>query len=136
VSWNPNQLFSFFATRQVRLVALLLLASISWGATAEFTHSHGGRNQSALTQPGFETTSFDATESVQSSNQGSTSYKSKSAAECLICQLHQNLSNTVLSHSLALDASEVQTFGLTTPTVFHRADFSTSQRGRAPPSVL
>jgi hypothetical protein len=136
VSWNPNQPFSFCAIRQVRLVALLLLASISWGATAEFTHSHGVRNQSALTQTGFETTSFDANESVQSSNQSSTSYKTKSAAECLICQLHQNLSNSLLGHAPAIASVETHSFACNPDLAFHRSDFSESQRDRAPPANL
>lgn len=118
------------------MLAALLLASIAWGATAEFTHTHGLRTQSALTSATVSNSSFDSSESVQTSNQSSTSSRLRSSAECLICQLHQNLSNSLLGHALAAASAETQSFAFNPDLTLHRADFSKSQRGRAPPIVL
>jgi len=111
------------------LLALLLLACIGWGATAEFTHSHSTRaNQAALqTQSeGAFVSDFGKT----------TTSKSKSPADCLICQLHQNLSNTIFTHAPATGAVQHVSQYFAAAVVIHRADFSTSQRGRAPPVNL
>ena len=116
-------------TTQIRLLALLLLACLSWGATAEFTHSHSTRvNQAALeTQTNVAFVSdFDKT----------TTSKSKSLADCLICQLHQNLSNTVFTHAPATGTIQHVSQYFAAAVAIHRADFSMSQRGRAPPQIL
>lgn len=131
-----NQLFSLKAVKGVRLLAALLLASIAWGATAEFTHTHGLRTQSALTAAPVSNSSFDTTESVQTGTQSNTSSKSRASAECLICQLHQNLSNTLLGHALATASVETHSLAFNPDLTLHRADFSKSQRGRAPPINL
>ena len=105
-------------------------------STAEFTHTHGSRTQSTLTPAPVANSSFDTSESVQTSNQSSTSSRSRTSAECLICQLHQNLSNTLLGHALATASIETHSFAFNPDLTLHRADFSRSQRGRAPPVIL
>jgi hypothetical protein len=117
------------ATTQIRLLALLLLACLSWGAIAEFTHNHSTRVNQASVQT--------QTEVAFVSDFGkTTTSKSKSPADCLICQLHQNLSNTVFTHAPATDTIQHVSQYFAAAVVIHRADFSTSQRGRAPPQIL
>jgi len=118
--------------KQTRLLALVLLASIAWGATAEFTHAHGLRNQPALSQITADS-SLNAGESVQTSNKGNSSSRSKVSTECLICQLHQNLSQTLLGHALATASADTHSFVFNPDLALYRADFSKRQRGRAPP---
>src|SRR5262252_8968441 len=120
----------------MRVLAALLLASIAWGATAEFTHNHGSRTRSLLAQTQTGSFSPDADESVQSSNRNSNTSRSKSAADCLICQLHQNLSNTLLGHTIAIASAETRSLGFNPNPLLHRTGFSKSQRGRAPPINL
>ena len=116
------------AANRIRL-ALLLLACLSWGATAEFTHSHSTQVNQASLQTQSEVAFI--------SDFGSTTTsKSKSLADCLICQLHQNLSNTVFTHALAVGTVQHVSQYFAVAVVIHRADFSTSQRGRAPPQIL
>jgi hypothetical protein len=131
-----TQIFPLSARKLTRVLAALLLASITWGATAEFTHSHGLRTRSTLTQAQTADSSFTTDESVQSSSSPSGSSRSKSAADCLICQLHQNLSTTLLGHTLAVATVEARSFRFNPDPLLHRADFSRSQRGRAPPTIL
>jgi len=136
VNAKRNQLLSLKAVKRVRLLAALLLASIAWGATAEFTHTHGLRSQSTLAPAPVSNSSFHASESFATSNQSSTSSRSRASAECLICQLHQNLSNTLLGHGLATASIETHSLAFNPDLTLHRADFSKSQRGRAPPVNL
>ena len=136
VTGKPTKVFSFSAEEFKRMLAALLLASIAWGATAEFTHNHGSRTRSLWAQSQAGSFSPDANESVQSSNRSDSTSRSKSAADCLICQLHQNLSNTLLGHAIAIASVETQSFGFNPELLLHRTGFSKSQRGRAPPEIL
>jgi len=136
VNAKRNQLFALKAVKRVRLLAALLLASIAWGATAEFTHTHGLRAPSTLAPAPVFNSSFDRTESVETTDQSRSSSRSRSSAECLICQLHQNLSNTLLGHALATASVETHSLAFNPDLTLHRADFSKSQRGRAPPVNL
>ena len=117
------------ATNRIRLLALLLLACLSWGATAEFTHNHSTQVNQASLQTQSEV-------AFVSDFGRTTTSKSKSPADCLICQLHQNLSNTVFTHALAVGTVQHVSQFFAAAVVVHRADFSTSQRGRAPPQIL
>jgi len=131
---GQHQTLFFDSLKRVRLLAAILLASIAWGATAEFTHSHGFQAQWRRAQT--VANSLDAYEAVESSSNSRTSSRSSSAAECLICQLHQNLSQTLLSHEPTTASAEAHTFAFDPDLSLHRADFSRSQRGRAPPVNL
>jgi hypothetical protein len=119
-------------TTRDRLLAALLLAALAWGTTAEFTHHHGPSQLPLQTV----TTSYDTGDSFESGNAGETSLRFNSAAECLICQLHQNLSTTLFSHAPAIAATEKISFSTAVSVILHRADFSSNQRGRAPPVNL
>ena len=117
------------ATSRIRLLALLLLACLSWGATAEFTHNHSTRVNQASLQTQSEV-------AFVSDFGGKTTSKSKSPADCLICQLHQNLSNTLFTEAPVIGAVSESSFDPITTLTFDHGDFSSSQRGRAPPINL
>jgi hypothetical protein len=119
------------------MLAVLLLASLAWGSTVEFTHHHGAGAKPAESLSITEQSSAagEATQ-VSSSSTNGTSSNSKTGAECLICQLHQNLSTTVIGHAPGVGPTE--TLGLNTPpsAVVHLSEFTSTGQGRAPPSIL
>jgi len=118
--------------RQTRLLAVLLLASLAWGSTVEFTHHHGVKSFSSAAQ---SATANDSPE-ISSSQTNGTSSKSKNGDECLICQLHQNLSATVIGHTPGVGPTE--TLGVKTPqsALVQLSEFTSAGQGRAPPSIL
>jgi hypothetical protein len=122
--------------KRVRLLAAMLLASIAWGATAEFTHNHGVRTQTALNQTAGTNSSSNADESIQSSNNSSSSSRLRSSAECLICQLHQNLSSSEINQPSLTGADESQLSFTPTTVAVHLFEFADTRRGRAPPTIL
>jgi hypothetical protein len=122
--------------KRVRLLAAILLASIAWGATAEFTHHHGVRTQAALNQQSGTNSSFNADESIQSSNNSSSSSRLRSSAECLICQLHQHLSSSEINQPSLIGAVESQLSFRPTNVAVHLFAFADTRRGRAPPTIL
>jgi hypothetical protein len=136
VPGKGTQLLSISAMTRIRVVAVLLLASLAWGTTAEFTHHHGQRARPSLTTDQTANSALGFGDSVEPNNGTSTSTRLKLGTECLICQLQQNLSNTLLGHAPAISATSTHSLALDAAIVFHRADFSTSQRGRAPPINL
>ena len=116
------------AANRIRL-ALFLLACLSWGATAEFTHSHSTRVNQASLQTQSEV-------AFVSDFSRTTTSKSKSLADCLICQLHQNLSNTLFTETPVIGAVSESSFDSIANLAWDHGDFSSSQRGRAPPINL
>ena len=119
-----------------RYLAALVLFTLAVGAVAEFTHSHQDRavRPANLLETSVTADANDAL--IRSSDANPSSSRSKSAAECLICQLHQNLSNTTVTHALTGSPTEAQSFASSAAVNLHRADFSNSRRGRAPPTIL
>ena len=130
----PLMLFRSLAKRG-RLLAALLLASLAWGTTAEFNHHHGGRAQSLLSTTQAQNADASSVR-IESSKTNGTSSSSKTGAECLICQLHQNLSATALGHTPGEGTTE--THGLKAPSsvVFQLSEFTANCQGRAPPANL
>jgi hypothetical protein len=127
------------SVKRARLLAVLLLAAIAWGSTVELTHHHGAKAKSGESLASASQTAavVEATSTqISSSNTNGTSSKSKTGAECLICQLHQNLSATVISHTPGAGSTEAR--GLNTPAgaVVELSEFTSTGRGRAPPSNL
>jgi len=123
--------------KRARLLAALLLASLAWGTTAEFNHHHGSRvrfDQSLLS------TTQNADDSspvkIESSKTNGTTSSSKTGAQCLICQLHQNLSATALGHVPGVGTAETHSLKAQSSVVFQRSEFTTNCQGRAPPSNL
>jgi len=120
----------------MRCLAALLLMVLACGTVAEYTHNHSDRSNGSQLNVGTANAAYNASNAIQSDDATKTSSRSKSAAECLICQLHQNLSNTTFTHTLAVGPTETQLLAFNTTVDFHRAGFSASQRGRAPPTNL
>src|SRR4026208_2562082 len=107
-----------------RVVAGLLLVFVLYGTTIEAAHRHGRVFKSDQTQ----STSVSANESAKGSA-GSF----KSCAECLICQLHQNFSTSLVNTrfkdsppATRVEISQPAIAGLETRSV-------TTLTGRGPP---
>jgi hypothetical protein len=121
--------------RRARALAFVLLASLSWGATAEVNHHHG--TQSAGRVSLLSTVSNQITaERIESPCNESPSKGTSSRDECLICQLHQNLFAKALSHALHSAPATDAVSRNPTSLVSYSSQFNTPQRGRAPPSIL
>jgi hypothetical protein len=117
----------------------MLLAAIAWGSTAELTHHHGAKTQSggSISSTNQSSIPDEVTPThFSSSETNGPSSKSKSGADCLICQLHQNLSATEISHAPGQGPTE--TLGLNTRpgAVAKLSAFTSTGHGRAPPVNL
>jgi hypothetical protein len=116
---------------------MLLLGAIAWGSTVEFTHHHGAKAKpsESLSSSVPSAADNEATQISSNSTNGPTS-RSRSNGECLICQLHQNLSVTIIGHTPSLGATETR--GLNTPprAIVQLSEFISTGHGRAPPSIL
>jgi hypothetical protein len=119
------------------MLAVLLLAAIAWGSTVEFTHHHGAKAKSveSLSSTVPSTADNEATQISSNSTNGPTS-KSRSDGECLICQLHQNLSATVIGHTPGVGPTETRGLNTLPPAVVQLSEFISTGHGRAPPSIL
>jgi len=120
--------------RGTRALALVLLAAIAWGATAEVTHHHGTSSRSA----GLPTASQDQSESqrVEAPEPEKTSRRAATRDECLICQLHQNLFATSFTHAPQSAPVESRLVHSQLTEISYFSRFHTQQQGRAPPSIL
>jgi hypothetical protein len=123
------------------VLAVVLLASIAWGATAEFTHHHGAQStarvstlfgQAQATNVGEQT----ATPRVEAGETQRSSSKSTNGADCLICQLHQNLSTTLFNTPPRVAPVNVNVVGASATIIFPPSEVAANQHGRAPPSSL
>lgn len=107
-----------------RALSLLLLAFVFYGTTVEAAHRHGPvlafNSISAFTSPDPD------------NNQGSSLV---GCSDCLICQLHQGFSATVVTTKTA-DAPQLHRTSFTaTATAVFSSHYCTPQRGRAPPLI-
>jgi hypothetical protein len=118
VRFRPNAPFK-------RVLGFVLLAFVTYAATVEAVHRHGG-----LLPVAGETA---ATVISQSGEAGSSANDSRAIGECLICQLRQQLSFTLLNAPPLIVAPQQQTARTQAAIIrsFSRPD--TPQRGRAPP---
>ena len=107
-----------------RAVVGLLLVFVIYGTTIEAAHRHGR----IFAAEQSKTHSLSTNETA-----GDNSSTSLSCAECLICQLQQHFSASLVtvrdSNSPAMTLSEVA--GFTSPSIKSRS--TTSSLGRAPP---
>jgi hypothetical protein len=125
--------------KRARLLAVMLLAAIAWGSTAELTHHHGAKARlgGSISTTAQSPIPDEATATqISSSQTNGTSSKTKSGADCLICQLQQNLSATEIVHQPGEGPTEA--LGLNTPSgaVVQLSKFTSTGHGRAPPSIL
>lgn len=107
-----------------RVVAGLLLVFVIYGTTIEAAHRHGrifGSEQSTLAS----LASDDATKGVAGS--------SLSCAECLICQLHQHFSASLVTvrESNSVNKASGEIFDAHSDSIQSRS--TTMRSGRAPP---
>jgi len=116
---------------------MLLLAAIAWGSTVEFTHHHGAKAKSveSLSSTVLSVTDNEATQIGSNSTNGPAS-RSRSDGECLICQLHQNLSATVIGHTPGVGPTETRGLNIPPRAVVQLSEFISTGHGRAPPSIL
>lgn len=117
----------------VRLLAAVLLASVAWGAVAGFMHNHGRASIQSVQALGQQASSTSG--AAQSSGTNGTSSKYRTAADCLICQLHQNLSTITFTHVSVIADAENHSYASGAAELFHHGDYSTNRRGRAPPVI-
>lgn len=124
--------------KRARLLAVMLLAAIAWGSTAELTHHHDAKGKvgGSISTNQFSIPDEATATQISSSETNGTSSKSKSGADCLICQLHQNLSATEISHNPGDGPAETR--GLIAPSgaVVQLSEFTSTGHGRAPPANL
>jgi ABC-type phosphate transport system permease subunit len=111
-----------------RALSLVLLGFIVCGTTIEAAHTHGNLIAANSTITG-STFSDPASESK-------TNNTLLSCSDCLICQLHQNFSATVISvpPSVVSAAIKSRIFDLT--AVSSSSETNAPRRGRAPPFTL
>ena len=109
-----------------RGIGLLLVLFILYGTTVEAAHRHGV----AATQSNSAT-------SVTNPNSGasSTSSAKPGCSDCLLCQLHQNLSATLISIKLNAAPLTRVTHALSFNPVSTRSIAHSPHSGRAPPQA-
>jgi len=136
---KPAQMLFSSPVKRARMLAVFLLAAIAWGSTVEFTHHHGARARSpeSLSNAAQSPAADEATsKQISSSNTTGTSSKSKTGAECLICQLHQNLSATVIGHTPGAGPAEIRGLKMPPTVAVQLSEFTSTGHGRAPPANL
>jgi hypothetical protein len=108
-----------------RLLAFVLLAFVTYSTTAEAVHKHGNLL--------FASSNSSATAVYSSGDASHSANDSRSASECVICQLRQHLSISLLNALPQLVAPQRQTTRTLATTLPSASRFATPQRGRAPP---
>ncbi|HET6978625.1 MAG TPA: hypothetical protein VFI24_20000 [Pyrinomonadaceae bacterium] len=108
-----------------RGIGLLLLIFIVYGTTVEAAHRHG-----RVVPPSTHGVAFEQTGSTTTSQTSQPG-----CSDCLICQLHQNFSATLIS--VKPDTQPVVSHTHTTPlnSVSLRSIACSPQSGRAPPQA-
>jgi hypothetical protein len=135
---NPAQKLFRSPVKRFRLLAVLLLASIAWGSTAELTHHHSAGARLDASRSTAQSPVPDEASVIQissSKTNGSTS-NTKGGAECLICQLHQNLSASAIGHTPGDGPTETLRQNTPLNEVVQLAEFASTGHGRAPPANL
>jgi hypothetical protein len=108
-----------------RGLSLLLLIFIVYGTTVEAAHSHG-----KVGPPSNAAATFDRT---GSSNRTPTTQRG--CSDCLICQLHQNFSASLISVKPLAEPLVRQTYTPQLDPVSIRSITHSTQSGRAPPQA-
>lgn len=109
----------------VRLLAFVLLILVAYMTTAEAVHKHG--NLSVNRTASIETVAS------RPSDASSSLDDSSSIADCLICQLHQNLSTTLFNPLPQAIAPQEQAADIPAAAISYLSQTDTPRRGRAPP---
>jgi hypothetical protein len=122
-----------------RIVALILLASLAWATTVEFTHHHGAHPANSFIKSPPGSSQADGRNEdialVQSSDREHHS-STTSSADCSICQLLQNLSATLYNSPPQVEPVDAHVLSALPQLTFKLSKFAASQQGRAPPINL
>lgn len=119
---------------RVRILALFLLGTLAWGATAEVTHRHNGqltaRTRQSLTAIVSNTPAPSDTKTVSPETQ---TVKAPFSAQCPLCQLQQNLSATLFGSTLRFAAADALWVRLAAQRISTLSNSTLIHDGRAPP---
>ena len=110
-----------------RLLAFVLLAFVAYTTTAESVHRHGGL--------ALKRSESSATKVTSSSDANPSANDSPALGDCLICQLRQNLSFSLISALPQLVAPQAQIELSPAVALLSASRFEAPRRGRAPPST-
>lgn len=108
-----------------RVIGLLLLIFIVYGTTVEAAHRHGRVTPAVQNAVAFE----------QTGNTRTTPKTQPGCSDCLICQLHQNFSATLISVKPFTESFVRQTYTPQLDPVSIRSITNSTQSGRAPPQA-
>jgi hypothetical protein len=108
-----------------RGLGLLLVIFIFYGTTVEAAHRHGG-----VVLAADNAVAFDKTGSTRT-----TSTTQPGCSDCLICQLHQNFSATLISVKPVAESLVRQTYTPQLDPVSISSTAHSPQSGRAPPQA-
>jgi len=111
-------------SRFSRVLSLLLLAFIVYGTTVEAAHTHGGLPAASVV--GSASFSDPATDA-----KGATPLVG--CGDCLICQLHQNFSATLISLPPSIAPTSLSSQFVLSTTIPLHTQTSAPRSGRAPP---
>ena len=125
---TSTSMFAFFNNSGAtfsRYLGLLLVVFILYGTTVEAAHKHGSvlppaSNAASLVAPGSSGTTFNTT---------------SGCSDCLICQLHQNFSATLISIKPNAEIITRQSHLRRSDPVSVGSIDSNPQSGRAPPQA-
>jgi hypothetical protein len=73
---------------------------------------------------------------IESGETERSSSRSPTGGECLICQLHQNLSATLFNSQPRAATVDVHVLTVPATVIVQLSEFATNQHGRAPPINL
>jgi Protein of unknown function (DUF2946) len=110
-----------------RLLAFVLLVFVTYSTTVEAVHKHG--NLLLASSGNTATTVYSQGDANSSAND------SRSKGECVICQLRQHLSVSLLNALPQIVAPQQQATRTLAATLPSASRFATPQRGRAPPTA-
>jgi hypothetical protein len=110
------------------VLSFLLLGFIVYGTTVEAAHTHGNL-AATKTVVGASSFSDPATDAK-------TTTKLPGCGDCLICQLHQNFSATLISVPPSIGPLAVSSHFFNLAAVSVVTQTNAPRRGRAPPSSL
>jgi hypothetical protein len=108
-----------------RWLGLLLIAFILYGTTVEAAHRHGR----VLSENG------DVASLSHSEESGNPASSTSGCADCLICQLHQNFSTTLIAFRLNDPPVQVLHTAATVVAPNLLSRIISPLAGRAPPSI-
>ena len=111
-----------------RALSLVLLGFIVYGTTVEAAHTHGSLRAA--------NTIVDASNISDPTTETKTTTKLTGCGDCLICQLHQGFSTTLISVPPSLVAGSLRSSVFNSTPASAHSQVTSPRRGRAPPLSL